>query len=183
MIFMHPLEASLGEPPAAYTLIWCSVASLLIVLSGDLDRPHNDLLAVMMTKINHTDAYCNDIWWPVRAQYQRDQNSGLYKRIYTAEDRMVIEETDAFEMKCNFGFRGETLRQWWQKQLTVDKTELWENWFKVYIESFLPGVFELIGRYGPKLLFRQRRDAETFLVFEKMASAINPMLAESERND
>ncbi|WP_329887396.1 hypothetical protein [Pseudoramibacter faecis] len=70
---------------------------------------------------------------------------------------MVIEETDAFEMKCNFGFRGETLGQWWQKQLTVDKTELWENWFKVYIESFLPGVFELIGRYGPKLLFRQRR--------------------------
>ncbi|WP_329887397.1 hypothetical protein [Pseudoramibacter faecis] len=58
---MHPLEASLGEPQTAYTLIWRSVASLLIVLSGDFDRLHNDLLAVMMTKINHTDAYCNDI--------------------------------------------------------------------------------------------------------------------------
>jgi hypothetical protein len=153
---LQPLETSLAEPRAAYTLIWRSVASLLILLSGDPDRPHNDLLAVIMTKINHTDAYCNDIWWPVRAQCQRDQNPELYERIYTAEDRMAVEEADAFEMKYHFGFRGETLGQWWQKQLTGDKTVLWENWFKVYTESFLPGVFELIGRYGPRLLFRQQ---------------------------
>lgn len=163
---LHPLETSLPEPRDAYTLIWRSVASLLIVLSGDPDRPHNDLLAVLMTKMNHTDAYCNDIWWPVRAQYQRDQNSKLYNRIYTEEDRRLVEEADAFELKYHFGFRGATLGQWWQKQLTGDQARLWENWFKIYIESFLPVVFELIGQYGPKLLFRQQAMPDLFVALK-----------------
>lgn len=150
------LSQMTGDKTTAYRLIWGSVAEVFIVMS-DPDKSQVELLGAVMARIDGGTAYDLDIWWPVRAVYQREHNPEEFSRSYTAEDLTQIADYEAFDKKYGFGFRtgfvGSFWRQWFRN---ADDAQVGQatDWFQVFTDAFMADVFAIADRYADKLLFK-----------------------------
>lgn len=150
------LTQMVGDRTVAYRLIWGSVAEVFIVMS-DPDKSQVELLGAVMARIDGGTAYDLDIWWPVRAVYQRERSPEEFERSYTADDLTQIADYEAFDKEYGFGFRTGFVGSFWRKWFRGgDDAQIKQaaDWFQIFTDDFMADVFDVADRYADKLLFK-----------------------------
>lgn len=140
----------------AYQIIWGSVAECLIVIS-DPDLSQVELLGVIMSRIDGGTAYDIDIWWPIRAVYQRDKNRDEFEKSYTLADQEKIAKYESFEKQYGFGFRIGFSGSFWRHLLRsqdIKQIQVVKEWFDTFLNDFYIYVLKLIDQFAEKLLFK-----------------------------